>query len=107
MLKTAYRAGLKVRTPRGDAASLPLQITISDNGTGVPDDLRQHIFEPFVTSKATGSGLGLALVSKIIADHGGVISCDSAPGYTSFRLLLPVASAAELDADTAGQEDAA
>lgn len=107
MLKTAYRAGLKVRTPRGDAASLPLQITISDNGTGVPDDLREHIFEPFVTSKATGSGLGLALVSKIVADHGGVISCDSSPGYTTFRLLLPVASAAELEADAAGQEDAA
>lgn len=107
MLKTAYRAGLKVRTPRGAAASLPLQITISDNGTGVPEDLREHIFEPFVTSKATGSGLGLALVSKIIADHGGVISCESAPGYTTFRLLLPVASPAELEADTAGQEDAA
>lgn len=107
LLKTAYRAGLKVRTSRGQAESLPLQITISDNGTGVPEDLKAHIFEPFVTSKATGSGLGLALVSKIIADHGGVISCDSAPGYTTFRMLLPVASASEIDAFGAGQEDAA
>lgn len=107
MLKTAYRAGLKVRTHRGQAESLPLQVTISDNGTGVPEDLKSHIFEPFVTSKATGSGLGLALVSKIIADHGGVISCDSAPGYTKFRMLLPVASAAEAAKLGSDQEDAA
>ena len=107
MLKTSYRAGLKVRTARGNAESLPLQITISDNGTGVPEDLKEHMFEPFVTSKATGSGLGLALVSKIIADHGGVISCDSAPGYTKFRLLLPVASAAEIETFASAQETAA
>ena len=107
MLKTSYRAGLKVRTSRGHAESLPLQITISDNGTGVPDDLKEHMFEPFVTSKATGSGLGLALVSKIIADHGGVISCDSAPGYTTFRMLLPVASAAEIKEYGSLEESAA
>ena len=107
MLKTSYRAGLKVRTSRGKSESLPLQITISDNGTGVPEDLKEHIFEPFVTSKATGSGLGLALVSKIIADHGGVISCDSAPGYTTFRMLLPVASAAEIEEFGSTEEDAA
>lgn len=103
MLKTAYRAGMKVRGPRGRTESLPLQIEISDNGAGVPEDLRPHLFEPFVTSKAKGTGLGLALVSKIIADHGGVISCDSKPGFTTFRLLLPVASAE----DVANVEDAA
>ncbi len=75
MLRTAYRAGVKVRTARG-TESLPLQVTISDNGSGVPEELKPHIFEPFVTSKAKGSGLGLALVSKVIADHGGVISCE-------------------------------
>jgi two-component system nitrogen regulation sensor histidine kinase GlnL len=98
MLRTAYRAGVKVRTARG-TESLPLQITISDNGAGVPDELKPHIFEPFVTSKAKGSGLGLALVSKVIADHGGVISCESTPGFTSFRMLLPVASAEDLSAE--------
>ena len=97
MLKTAYRAGVKVRGPHGRTESLPLQVEISDNGTGVPDDLKPHLFEPFVTSKAKGTGLGLALVSKIIADHGGVISCESEPGYTTFRLLLPVSSADEID----------
>jgi two-component system nitrogen regulation sensor histidine kinase GlnL len=89
-LTSSYRAGMKVATPAGKRESLPLQITITDNGTGVPEDLLSHIFEPFVTSKSTGSGLGLALVSKIVSDHGGVISCDSAPGWTRFRLLLPI-----------------
>lgn len=102
-LRTAYRAGVKVRTTRG-TESLPLQVSISDNGGGVPEELRPHIFEPFVTSKANGTGLGLALVSKVIADHGGVISCDSAPGFTVFRMLLPVAAAGDLAADA---EDAA
>lgn len=88
-LRTAYSAGMKLRTARGTEA-LPLLISISDNGSGVPDDLRPHIFEPFVTSKANGSGLGLALVSKVIADHGGIVSCNSAPGRTTFEVLLPV-----------------
>ena len=99
MLRTAYRAGVKVLTQRGQTESLPLQIEISDNGEGVPEELQAHLFEPFVTSKASGSGLGLALVSKVITDHGGVISCDSVPGFTTFRLLLPVASRAELAAE--------
>ncbi|MEM7423128.1 MAG: ATP-binding protein [Pseudomonadota bacterium] len=107
MLKSAYRAGLKVRTGGGHTESLPMQVTISDNGSGVPDDLKPHIFEPFVTSKSTGSGLGLALCSKIITDHGGVISCDSSPGFTTFRMMLPIASRADLEAYETAQEDAA
>ena len=91
-LRTSYRAGLKVQTPAGRRESLPLQILLADNGAGVPEDLQRHIFEPFVTSKSNGSGLGLALVSKIISDHGGVISCESEPGWTRFRLLLPVST---------------
>jgi len=106
MLKTAYRAGLKVRTPGGVSASLPLQVEISDNGQGVPEALLPHLFEPFVTSKSTGSGLGLALVSKVITDHGGVVNCDSQPGFTTFRILLPVASRSELeDAGSAEPEE--
>ena len=91
MLKTSYQAGIRVRMSNGMTESLPLQIEISDNGSGVPDGVKDHIFEPFVTSKSSGSGLGLALVSKIVTDHGGVISCDSSPGFTIFRLRLPVA----------------
>jgi two-component system nitrogen regulation sensor histidine kinase GlnL len=89
-VRSSYRAGMKVVAPSGQRESLPLQITITDNGAGVPEDVQRHIFEPFVTTKTNGSGLGLALVSKIISDLGGVISCDSEPGRTQFRLLLPI-----------------
>jgi two-component system nitrogen regulation sensor histidine kinase GlnL len=89
-IRTSFRAGISMAAPSGRRESLPLQILISDNGPGVPEGLKRDIFEPFVTSKATGSGLGLALVSKIIAAHGGVIECESDPGCTTFRLLLPV-----------------
>jgi len=102
-VRTSFRAGMKVQTPAGRRESLPLQVVIADNGSGVPEELQRHIFEPFVTSKSSGSGLGLALVSKIVSDHGGVISCESEPGWTRFRLLLPVAAGEAM----AGEEDAA
>ncbi|HEU0223103.1 MAG TPA: ATP-binding protein [Paracoccaceae bacterium] len=89
-LRTSYRPGVKLALPGGRRESLPLQVTISDNGHGVPEEIKRDIFEPFVTSKSTGSGLGLALVSKIVADHGGVVECESDPGWTTFRLLLPI-----------------
>ncbi len=100
-VRSSYRAGMKVATPTGRRESLPLQITITDNGSGVPEDLLRDIFEPFVTAKSSGSGLGLALVSKIISDHGGVIACESEPGRTQFRLLLPVAAAEVAEASDA------
>ena len=105
-VRSSYRAGMKVATPAGRRESLPLQITIADNGAGVPEDLLRHIFEPFVTAKSSGSGLGLALVSKIVSDHGGVISCQSEPGRTQFRLLLPVAAAEDVT-EASGAENAA
>ena len=73
----------------GERLSLPLEVTVRDNGAGVPPDLVPYIFDPFVTTKRGGSGLGLALVAKIIGDHGGIIECDSAPRRTVFRILLP------------------
>jgi two-component system nitrogen regulation sensor histidine kinase GlnL len=69
---------------------LPLAVTVRDNGPGIPDDIRPHLFEAFVSSKPSGSGLGLALVAKIVGDHGGLIEVDSRPGRTEFRLWLPV-----------------
>ena len=89
-LRTAFRPGVTLNLPGGGRERLPLQISISDNGSGVPPELKKDLFEPFVSSKATGSGLGLALVSKVMADHGGVVECESDPGWTPIRLLMPI-----------------
>ena len=70
--------------------SLPLEFCVKDNGPGVPEDLLPHLFDPFVTTKPTGSGLGLALVAKIVGDHGGIIECESQPRHTTFRVLMPM-----------------
>jgi two-component system nitrogen regulation sensor histidine kinase GlnL len=89
-LSTAFRPGVRLSVPgTKQRMTLPLEFIVEDNGPGVPDDIRQHIFDPFVTTKPSGSGLGLALVAKIIGDHGGVIECDSQPGHTIFRVLMP------------------
>jgi two-component system nitrogen regulation sensor histidine kinase GlnL len=87
---TSYRPGVKMMHPGGHSESLPLLITVTDNGPGIPDNLIRDIFDPFVSSKVNGTGLGLSLVSKFISDHGGVVECDSRPGRTRFRVRLPV-----------------
>jgi two-component system nitrogen regulation sensor histidine kinase GlnL len=72
-------------------------VAVRDNGAGIPEDMRHHLFEPFVTSKPTGSGLGLALVAKIVGDHGGLIELNSRPGRTEFQLHLPVLTDGDAD----------
>ena len=75
-----------------EPVSLPLEICVRDNGPGVPADIAASLFEPFVSSKSSGSGLGLALVAKVIGDHGGIIEFESHPRRTMFRVLLPLAA---------------
>ena len=72
-----------------ERVALPMEFCVIDNGTGVPDELMPNLFDPFITSKTNGKGLGLALVAKIIGDHGGIIECKSQPKNTMFRILLP------------------
>ena len=92
-LETRYTHGVRLALPGGGArVDLPLTIVVRDNGPGIPSDMLEHLFDPFVTSKAEGRGLGLALVAKIVESHGGVIEVESAPRRTRFQILLPVAT---------------
>lgn len=89
-LTTAYRHGVRVAVAGSkERMHLPLEICVIDNGDGIGDDLKPYLFDPFVTTKPSGTGLGLALVAKIIGDHGGIIECDTSHGNTTFRVLLP------------------
>ena len=95
-LATAYHHGVRVAVPgTSERVHLPLQVMVRDNGPGIPEALRSTLFEPFVTTKRGGQGLGLALVAKLVANHGGLIECDSRPGRTTFRLSLPAQPAGE------------
>ncbi len=90
-LTTAFRPGVRLQVPGSKTrVSLPLEFCVKDNGAGVPADLLPHLFDPFVTTKPTGTGLGLALVAKIVGDHGGIIECESQPRHTIFRVLMPM-----------------
>ena len=98
ILTTAYRPGIRLSVAgTREKISLPLEFCVIDNGPGVPTDLLPHLFDPFITTKTNGSGLGLALVAKIIGDHGGIIECDSQNNRTIFRVLMPASKDASLD----------
>jgi two-component system, NtrC family, nitrogen regulation sensor histidine kinase GlnL len=91
LFTTAFRPGIKLQVAgSSERVSLPLEICVTDNGPGISEDLLPHIFEPFVTSKPQGRGLGLALVAKVVRDHGGTIECKLDRRGTTFRVLLPM-----------------
>ncbi len=98
LLSTAYQPGVRVAVQGGsERVQLPLVVTVQDNGPGIPEDLWPHLFDPFVTTKPKGSGLGLSLVAKIVSDHGGVIEFDSKGTKTTFHVMLPIMTGEPVD----------
>jgi two-component system, NtrC family, nitrogen regulation sensor histidine kinase GlnL len=99
-LTTAFRPGVRLSVPGSTVrVSLPLEICVKDNGSGVDDKLMPHLFDPFVTTKTNGSGLGLAMVAKILDDHGGIIECESQMRRTVFRVMMPILNSPDKVAD--------
>jgi len=96
MVVTSYARGRRLTGGGAARLHVPIQVEVIDNGPGIAPELRDHIFDPFVSGKSGGSGLGLALVASVVADHGGLVEVDSVPGRTVFRINFP----------TAGQEEA-
>ncbi|MGD1887468.1 MAG: nitrogen regulation protein NR(II) [Cohaesibacteraceae bacterium] len=91
VLSTGFKPGIRLSVP-GSAKrlTLPLEVAVEDNGPGIPQDLMADLFDTFITTKSNGTGLGLALVAKIIRDHGGVVECESHGTGAAFRVMLPV-----------------
>ena len=89
-IKTFFEVGLRLHRADGPGTAVPLQVEISDNGPGIAPAVAQRLFEPFITGRESGTGLGLALVSKIVAQHRGSIGVNAKDGWTTFKISLPV-----------------
>ena len=91
ILSTSYSHGRRMAfSAHKGGPHAPVQVEVIDNGCGIPDELRDNVFDPFVSGRSGGSGLGLTMVASVIADHGGMMEFDSAPGQTAFRFNFPV-----------------
>ena len=100
ILKTTYEQGVRYAINKQQSrVHLPLAISVVDNGPGIKDELLDHVFEPFVSNKANGKGLGLSLVAKVVNDHGGLVEFDNKPNQTTFTVLLPTISKIGNDRD--------
>ncbi len=95
IISTAYRH--HARPSDGEVAQTPLEVRVQDNGPGVAPEVRRRLFDPFVTDKPNGTGLGLTVAAQLVAAHEGQIDFHSEPGRTVFRVLLPVTHDAEPD----------
>ena len=105
LLTTAFRPGIRLTVPgTKERITLPLEVCVHDTGPGVPEELRPNIFDPFVTTKPGGRGLGLALVAKIVRDHGGIVECIGRERGTTFRVLLPMLRGTAAPRDIDGED---
>jgi two-component system nitrogen regulation sensor histidine kinase GlnL len=108
IIKTSYSRGRRLSLAASDGGShVPVQVDIIDNGPGIPEDIRNHIFDPFVSGRSGGSGLGLTMVASVVADHGGMIEVDTTPGGTVFRMNFPVAEEGQTAAKSKSHKAAA
>lgn len=95
VLITQFVPGLRLGDRfSGPRPRLALTVRVQDNGAGIPEHIRDGLYDPFVTGKVGGKGLGLALAAKIVAEHDGVIEFESQPRRTVFSVSLPLADAA-------------
>ena len=103
-IKTSYSQGRRLTFAAVNGGSYaPVQVEVIDNGRGISEELRDHIFDPFVSGRSGGSGLGLTMVASVIADHGAMIDVESVPGQTVFRMNFPVAPEFEQAGEEAEQ----